>query len=260
MTIDWNRLAQPFPPDEIKHRPGAAKWDHKESCQGARCRDAKNPDAHHQFSYIDARAVAERLDEIVTPAGWQFTCSVIPGSDIVKGRLEIIHEGGTVVREDHGYPNSDRDDEPIKAATSDALKRCAVLFGIGRHLYEDNKPSTNGSGRAASPSARPSAAPQRPVTFSPPDGVPEPPAWLDEAPGASSAPVALPQSVMHDQQLDPRDGFYGATCPKHKGRPWKETKYGPKCTAHDEDGKNGYCIWKPSRKWIAEHELEGAPA
>ena len=139
----WEALAVPFPEDEVKHRPGAAKWDHKDSCQGVRCRETKNPEAHVQFSYVDARAVAQRLDEVLTPGGWQFTCSVIPGSDVVKGRLEVFApgvEGGTV-REDHGYPNSERDEEPIKAATSDALKRCAVLFGVGRHLYEDNKPN-----------------------------------------------------------------------------------------------------------------------
>lgn len=132
---DWAKLAEPFPDAEIKMRPGAATYDHKPECQGKSCRDTKDPNKHHQFSYVDARAVAQRLDDILTPEGWTFTCNVIPGSDIVKGRLEI----GTNVREDHGYPNSERDEEPIKAATSDALKRCAVLFGIGRHLYEDNR-------------------------------------------------------------------------------------------------------------------------
>lgn len=148
---DWTKLAEPFPDDEVKMRPGAATWDHKAECQKQQCRETRDPNKHHQFSYVDARAVAQRLDDVLTPEGWQFTCNVIPGSDIVKGRLEI----GTNVREDHGYPNSERDDEPIKAATSDALKRCAVLFGIGRHLYEDNK--TPASRRVVR------NAPQRPV-------------------------------------------------------------------------------------------------
>lgn len=149
---DWTKLAEPFPDTEVKQRPGAAKWEHKQSCEGARCRDTKNPEAHHQFSYVDARAVAQRLDEVLTPEGWNFTATVVPGTDIVKGRLEI----GSNVREDHGYPNSERDEEPLKAATSDALKRCAVLFGVGRHLYEDNAaPRTT----ARAPRQRPAAAP-----------------------------------------------------------------------------------------------------
>lgn len=147
----WERLAVPFPESEVKQRPGAAKWDHKPNCEGARCREAKNPEAHVQFSYVDARAVAQRLDDVLTPEGWDFTCATIPGSDVVKGSLRI----GGRIREDHGYPNSERDEEPIKAATSDALKRCAVLYGIGRHLYEDNRPTT----------AR--RAPQRPAAIHP---------------------------------------------------------------------------------------------
>lgn len=147
---DWAKLAEPFPDDEVKQRPGAATWDHKQECQGKACRDTRDANKHHQFSYVDARVVAQRLDDVVTPAGWLFTWSAIPGTDIVHGHLEI--EG--IVREDAGYPNSERDEEPIKAAVSDALKRCAVLFGTGRHLYEDNR----------TPAARRTVrnAPQRP--------------------------------------------------------------------------------------------------
>lgn len=146
MSLDWAKLAEHFPDHEVKQRPGAAKWDHKADCQGARCRDAKDEAKHHQFSYVDARAVAQRLDDVLTPAGWTFTCAVIPGSDVVKGTLTIAG----VIREDHGYPNSDRDEEPVKAATSDALKRCAVLFGVGRHLYEDNqRPTGRTNGHSA---------------------------------------------------------------------------------------------------------------
>lgn len=140
---DWVGLAEPFPDEEVKHRQGPGGMS---------------------FSYIDARAVAQRLDDTVGPANWEFTCTVIPGSDIVKGRLMIRHEDGWATREDHGYPNSDRDDEPIKAATSDALKRCAVLFGIGRHLYEDNKP-----GQARAPQRAPAPAPVRSSTTVPDD-------------------------------------------------------------------------------------------
>lgn len=160
--IDWAALAQPFPDSEVKQRPGAATWDHKQSCEGKRCRETRNPQAHIQFSYVDARAVAQRLDDVVTPAGWDFAITPLPG-DVVQGKLVV----GGIVREDVGYPNSDDDAEPLKSATSDALKRCAVLFGIGRHLYDDNKnghrPVQNAPGRPqpARPPLRavPAAAP-----------------------------------------------------------------------------------------------------
>ena len=34
--------------------------------------------------------------------------------------------------------------DDLKAATTDALKKCATLFGVGLHLYAE-KPPTNGS-------------------------------------------------------------------------------------------------------------------
>ena len=164
MSIDWPKLAEAFPPDEVKHRPGAARYAHKSSCEGARCRETQDPEKHIQFSYVDARAVAERLDTVLTPARWQFFATA--QGDIVHGRLAIEVDGNWIVREDHGYPNSERDEEPVKAATSDALKRCAVLFGVGRHLYDDNSSgqkngSSNGRGVTGSTAsaARPSLPP-----------------------------------------------------------------------------------------------------
>lgn len=200
----WAKLAEPFPDEEVKHRPGAATWEHKADCQGPRCRETRDASKHMQFSYVDARAVAQRLDDVVTPAGWEFTCSVIPGSDVVKGTL-TVHG---VVREDHGYPNSERDEEPIKAATSDALKRCAVLFGIGRHLYEDNKPG-HGNGRAKAPVR---ALPARSSTAMP--EMPEFPDDFGEPVQLTSQPfqpIGAPQPKPLEQ------------CPDHPGEVWRGT-------------------------------------
>lgn len=199
---DWVGLAEPFPDEEIKQRPGRGGMT---------------------FSYIDARAVAQRLDDTVGPGEWEFTCSVIPGSDIVKGHLAIRDGDRWVVREDHGYPNSDQDDEPIKAATSDALKRCAVLFGIGRHLYGDNKP-------AAAP-ARPAPArpaPARPAPVRSSTDVPDDPYGdtLDELPEvhttvrSGSAPwvcplhgtsKTVPAGVSKKPPYKPYDAFLACT-------------------------------------------------
>jgi hypothetical protein len=218
-TQMWGKLAEPFPDAEVKQRPGAAKYDHKPNCEGARCRQAKDANAHHQFSYVDARAVMQRLDDVVTPAGWEFTSSVIPGTDIVHGRLTVAG----FVREDYGYPNSDHDDEPIKAASSDALKRCAVMFGIGRHLYDDNKPQTvrNAPQRPVRPAAAPTptamdAAVERAygVTYE----VPEEPEDL-------FPPIGQPQNAVPTNE-----------CPIHRV-PWAG---GPGDWWHkDPDGK--YC-------------------
>jgi hypothetical protein len=180
--IDWAALAAPFSEDEIKERPGRGSMT---------------------FRYVDARAVAQRLDDVVTPSGWQFECAVIPGSDIVKGRL-TIYCPGALVREDHGYPNSDRDEEPIKAATSDALKRCGVLFGIGRHLYEDNRPShQNGHAPRLLPPQPPPAA----------------------APSSGRSTTALPESLddLDFESLSPvRPGAEAVAPPRSAGTMWSK--------------------------------------
>jgi hypothetical protein len=180
----WQRLAEPFDDSEVKQRPGRGGMT---------------------FSYVDARAVAQRLDDVLTPAGWEFTCSVIPGSDIVKGRLVIVDGDRTVVREDHGYPNSDNDEEPVKAATSDALKRCAVLFGIGRHLYGDNKPGHRQ--RPAPQRQERPVAPARTSTALPDIEEPED---LQAAFGEvrAFAPIGKPEDAVPDNE-----------CPIHR-MPW----------------------------------------
>lgn len=110
----WEQLAEPFPDSEIKQRPGPGGMS---------------------FSYVDARAVMQRLDDILTPEGWSFRCT--PGNGIVRGSLSLFVGDRELVREDIGYPNGPDDMEPYKSAASDALKRCAVHFGVGRHLYTD---------------------------------------------------------------------------------------------------------------------------
>lgn len=114
------------------------------------------------IAYIDARDVVSRLNEAVGSAGWSFSWDEIPVGDlsfvqpaqvntydankstpeknvtkqnyVVKGKLTLL---GTT-KEDVGYPNSERDDDEqkLKSAVSDALKRCAVQFGIGSFLYD----------------------------------------------------------------------------------------------------------------------------
>jgi hypothetical protein len=84
------------------------------------------------LAYIDARAVQDRLDAIC-PDAWSFELTVIEGAaaPTVKGRLTILG----VVREDIGEA-AEGELGTLKAAASDALKRCAVQFGIGRYLYD----------------------------------------------------------------------------------------------------------------------------
>ena len=166
MSDPWKALAEPFPDSDIKHRPGRGGMT---------------------FAYVDARAVMQRLDDVLTPSGWDFTSTVVPGTDIVRGELTV----GGVIRVDYGYPNSDSDEEPIKSASSDALKRCAVMFGIGRHLYSDNTQSGGRGAPPPRPSARPVVVDSRDSHFGLNPDVPEEPADLFP-PIGGEAPAVIP--------------------------------------------------------------------
>lgn len=80
--------------------------------------------------YIDARDVMRRFDSVVGPANWQFDFDVLsPDGKMVRGKLTVLG----VTKCDAGEAGGE--EEPLKSAVSDALKRCAVHFGVGRYLY-----------------------------------------------------------------------------------------------------------------------------
>ncbi len=111
------RLQAPFPAHMVSWKPAALTKDRSRALL---------------LAYIDARAVQDRLDAIC-PDGWTFSVEVIPGTrqPTVKGALTVLG----VTREDIGEaPEGDLG--TLKAAASDALKRCGVHFGIGRYLYD----------------------------------------------------------------------------------------------------------------------------
>lgn len=92
--------------------------------------------------YIDARQVMERLDSVIGPQNWYDDYYVVDESTkAVSCQLTI----NGITKSDIGYPNAgaDADDankEPLKAAYSDAFKRAAVKWGVGRHLYGSPTP------------------------------------------------------------------------------------------------------------------------
>jgi hypothetical protein len=115
--MDIKRLSEPFDPSKVHWRVGAMTKD-KSKCIA--------------LAYIDARDVMERLDDVCGPENWQckyehasnhgYVCSIgirIDGEWIWKAN----GAGETQV-------------EAQKGAMSDSFKRAAVLWGIGRYLYD----------------------------------------------------------------------------------------------------------------------------
>jgi hypothetical protein len=86
--------------------------------------------------YITASTVANRLDDVLGPAGWEFDLTPW-GDDALFGTLSIRLPDGSVVRKMNvgGCADMAEGDNDAKSAASDALKRCAALLGVGRYLY-----------------------------------------------------------------------------------------------------------------------------
>lgn len=187
----WDTLAEPFPPEAVKERQGPKQ--HQGACekQYGQCKSQ-----HKMLSYVDARDVEARLDDAVTPAGWDFTADLVGTGPVVRGTLVLFVGDRAVTRQDYGYPNGDDDAEPIKSAVSDAIKRCAVQFGVGRHLYTDNKARRPRSQEARQPAQN---APQRPrQAEAPRDTSPRPQA----APAASGPGMSVRDAMAAVEGLD----------------------------------------------------------
>ena len=120
--VDWRAigaaLCAPFAPEAVEWR-----------IQG---KGGANQRAQ-LVAYVSARAVAERLDDVVTPGGWSFDWSplhVDAGGNVQTARGVLTIHG--VSKSDIGTASNF---EASKGCVSDALKRCAVLWGVGRDLY-----------------------------------------------------------------------------------------------------------------------------
>lgn len=88
------------------------------------------------LAYIDARDVQDRLDAVCGVDGWQ--CRYVPMHD-KKTVCEIgIRIGDAWIWKADGAGDSDVEAE--KGALSDAFKRAAVRWGVGRYLYDLDSP------------------------------------------------------------------------------------------------------------------------
>jgi hypothetical protein len=96
--------------------------------------------AGRTLSYITARTVANRLDEVLGPLGWKAEFREVQNGVICK--LSIRIGGEWYAKEDAGglAALSDQGDN-TKAGFSDALKRAAAMWGVGRYLYGSGVPS-----------------------------------------------------------------------------------------------------------------------
>jgi hypothetical protein len=114
--MELAELSKPFPPQEIEWRVGSTN---SEKTRGL------------ALAYLTARHVMERLDTVCGPSHWQDRYEFHGSRTICYLSLRI---GDEWVTKADGAGDSDVEAE--KGAISDALKRAAVKWGIGRYLYD----------------------------------------------------------------------------------------------------------------------------
>lgn len=120
-SIVLDDLAKPFEDSAISWRVGSTTKDKTKGMA---------------LAYIDARDVMERLDNVCGVANWSDQYI-----ETDKGRiictLSIRIDGEWIAKSDGA---GDSDVESEKGAISDALKRAAVKWRIGRYLYDMPSP------------------------------------------------------------------------------------------------------------------------
>ncbi len=111
-------LAAPFDAREVRFKPAVVSGNRAMA-----------------LAYVDARVIQDRLDDVLGVTGWQDEYECLPdGSVVCRLRLRLGDEW--ITKMDVGGQSEQPDEgDRRKAAFSDALKRAAVKFGIGRYLY-----------------------------------------------------------------------------------------------------------------------------
>lgn len=138
MEIPIKQLSEPFPQDSVKQRKG---------------------NYGKILDYLESNLIIGRLNDVLE-GNWSFEIldyKIDKDEVLVKGQLtvgNVIKQqfGGSKItkHKDSGAVISICDD--LKAATSDCVKKCATLFGVGLYLYSNgngngHKPNRNGNGR-----------------------------------------------------------------------------------------------------------------
>lgn len=112
----FGELSDPFAPNELEWKVQTA--GHRGDKQWAML-----------LCYVDNRAIQNRFDTVLG-ANWMNSFRHIDGGTIC--RLSLFIEGRWIHREDGA---GESDIETVKGGMSNSMKRAAVMFGVGRYLY-----------------------------------------------------------------------------------------------------------------------------
>jgi hypothetical protein len=111
------QLQAPFKPDEVEWRVGVTSSDKTKGLV---------------LAYVTNRAIQNRLDEVFGVFGWKNEFREWKKDGQLCG-ISVNHEGEWITKFDGA---DDSNMEATKGGLSDAMKRAAYQWGIGRYLYE----------------------------------------------------------------------------------------------------------------------------
>lgn len=135
MSSIFQELSAPFDPADISWRIGSTT---KDKTRGM------------ALAYIDARVVQDRLNDVLTPYGWQrehtlgndkrITCRIGVSLHVANAMRfnATMPENPLWVWKSDGAGETDFEGE--KGSYSDSFKRAAVNWGVGRYLYDLDAP------------------------------------------------------------------------------------------------------------------------
>lgn len=195
-------LAAPFAASEVKTRPGSHG---------------------RQLHYITARTAMNRFDSVVGPENWRNRTrreSFSDGAEAIVCTIEVKVDDEWIPKEDAGgfkemtektrSGETEPDEEnTVKTGYSDAFKRTAILWGVGRYLYGDGVPRYT---QAPASGARPHREPgedDAPAPSAPPVSRPEP---------NRQAPAGQREQTHHGPPKTGRALFAWAKDQDHDGR------------------------------------------
>jgi hypothetical protein len=183
--MDLNKLRDLFPPEMIQWKPQTV---------------SKNKKSALAVAYIDARAVAVRLDNVVGPGNWmdQYKMITFKGKEGMLCTLSICVDGENrwVSKQGFGELPGQGGVDPAKSTESDALKRAAVKWGIARYIYSFPKQWVDWTPNPSGKGGRFTRAPQVPQWAVPEGDTPESQRGKNEA---------LPESGDEDEP-EPKRG------------------------------------------------------
>lgn len=169
-------LAAPFPAECLGWKPQIVK--------GARAL---------AMPYIDARDVQARLDEAAGAFNWRDEYTPLPDGSVIC-TLSLRVGGEWVSKSDIGGQSDQPDGgDRMKAAFSDALKRAAVKWGVGRYIYAIPEQWAD-----YDPTKKQVTPPQLPAKFLPAKTgpAPKPAAAAPAAPPPPAAPALNIKSAL----------------------------------------------------------------